>query len=344
MKILNVLNPLNILLGLNGGGLVAGLGAIGKVAGSVGSIVGAVGGGAGGGAGGGGGSASSQNLAWYDPNFLEIKKKLGEWLAGGIGEEGKEYLGQLVAEYPELLTLAANQVQGQLQTPWKAQYYSPEPLQALKTAGMGEYRESAKEQVLDPLAEKLAAWGIVSSYGAESPYLKAQEGIEKDVANLGKQYDVDIQNMLQQGQNLEYAAYLDALNQAGSFGTSQLGYEQYKTGTEYQDWLRKVNFPYETQAPLALNYLGALSGAGQVSNSSQSYPQASSGLGGMGTSSGLSSYNSPFSNVASNAYSQYSSLPTYSSAYTAPSATYAPSNYSNAFASGLTSGAMSSWW
>jgi len=188
-----------------------------------------------------------------DPYAKSLKGNLGPFFEQGLSKD-YSYPGQLTYDMPAYMQTAEGQVQSGMDNPWQPQHYQRGPLEAMKTTAIDSARESGKRNVIDPLSDKMTSWGIRSSYGAENPVFQAERQLEKDVGGLGAQYDVSIQNMLQQGDTMAKQARDQEISRAMQLSQVRMPWEQQQISNQYNEATRAQEFPYRNVAPTAAGY------------------------------------------------------------------------------------------
>ncbi|MFW9872121.1 MAG: tail fiber domain-containing protein [Candidatus Thorarchaeota archaeon] len=199
-----------------------------------------------------------QHYSWaQQPGTTDLAQSYADWIIPQIGQLGPEYSGQLSYDFPSTLGGAKQNILERFQSPLQSKYYSAEPLQAVKDVALRKAEEGFRGKVIEPLQEQMVKYGISSSYGVDNPVFQAEQDLQTQLGDLGAAYDVQIQNMLQQGEAFEEQARASDLAQAMQLGNLEIPYlKETQFQIPYQDFLRREMFPYETVASTALNYYG----------------------------------------------------------------------------------------
>jgi hypothetical protein len=206
-----------------------------------------------------------------DPMFSSTKQNIGDFLNQAYATGTTPYSGQMTLQTPEVLSQGMQSIINQFQNPVTSKYYSEEPLQAMKESALSKAENDYRSSVIDPLQEKLVKYGISSSYGVDNPVIQAEQALQEQLGDLGTSYDVQIQNMLQQGQAFEQEAAQQNLANALSYGGIDMTSQQYDIGNLYNEFIRQQNYPYQTYLPTSLSYLNTLQPQNEALNQVEAY-------------------------------------------------------------------------
>lgn len=206
-----------------------------------------------------------------DPRFKKVSTDISDFLGQSFATGVTPYGGQLTLQRPETFQAAERDVLGRLEAPVTSQYYGAEPLEAMKEKGIRKAEERYRKSVIEPLQEQMVKYGISSSYGLENPVFQAEQELQTQLGDIGTSYDVQIQNMLQQGQAFEEQARANELARAMQLTGIDIPMQQFDIGSLYGEFGRQQMQPYQTYLPMAMSYMGALQPQQQALQQIQAY-------------------------------------------------------------------------